>query len=56
MEDHYKGLLTLQRYLFLCDKVSSRFSPMREVGTMVSLLDPNNLFNQRFKCVFFHWQ
>ena len=28
---------------------------MREIGTMVSALDPNNLFNQRFKGVFFHW-
>jgi len=29
---------------------------MREMGTMVSILDPNNLFDQRFSSVFFHWQ
>ena len=36
-------------------KFSYAFSPVGEVGAMVSLLEPKDLFDQAFHAMVFHW-
>ena len=55
-EDMGTGTLTLQRYLMFFDKFSHTFLSMRQIGTMVPVLDPNDLFDHCFQAVPFHGQ
>ena len=49
-------LLTLQRYLLFFEKFTNTFPPMRQICSVVPLLNPNYLLNERFKCMALHRQ